>query len=316
MARAYRLQAEDCFYHITSRGNDRKQIYASDYDYRKFLEYVLTAKKRFDFYLYAYVLMPNHYHLLIKTRHANLSKIMHNINSSYTTYYNIKHNKTGHLFQGRYKSIVVDADSYFSTLTKYIHLNPVKAKMVELPEEYNWSSYKGYIEYRPDSYIDKDQVDKVLGIKAKEYRQFVIERIGEKEENPFKGVYGGFILGNASFIKDKLSALKEQVGNKDISHKRALRKYVSAEDINDLMKREYGQGFAELTKKRTRGIKDKKIAIYLLRRLAGLSNAEIGGLLGMNFSAVSKSALDIERAMANSKILQKEVNSLISKFEG
>ena len=316
MARAYRLQAEDCFYHVTGRGNDRKQIYASDYDYRKFLEYVLTAKKRFDFYLYAYVLMPNHYHLLIKTRHANLSKIMHNINSSYTTYYNIKHNKTGHLFQGRYKSIVVDADSYFSTLTKYIHLNPVKAKMVESPEEYTWSSYKGYIEHRGGSYIDKDQVDKVLGIKAKEYRQFVMDGIGKKEENPLKDVYGGFILGNASFIKDKLSALKEQVGNKDISHKRALRKYASAEDINDLMKREYGKSFAELIKKRTRGIKDKKIAIYLLRRLAGLSNAEIGGLLGMNFSAVSKSALDIERAMANSKILQKEVNSLISKFEG
>ena len=316
MARAYRLQAEDCFYHVTGRGNDRKQIYASDYDYRKFLEYVLTAKKRFDFYLYAYVLMPNHYHLLIKTRHANLSKIMHNINSSYTTYYNIKHNKTGHLFQGRYKSIVVDADSYFSALTKYIHLNPVKAKMVELPEEYNWSSYKGYIEYRPDSYIDKDQVDKVLGIKAKEYRQFVIERIGEKEENPFKGVYGGFILGNASFIKDKLNALKEQVGSKDISHKRALRKYVSAQDINDLMKREYGKSFAELTKKRTRGTKDKKIVIHLLRQLAGLSNAEIGGLLRMNFSAVSKAALDIEHTMANDIAINKEVNSVISKFEG
>jgi len=316
MARAYRLQAGDCFYHVTSRGDDRKHIYISDYDYRKFLEYVLIAKKRFDFYLYAYVLMPNHYHLLIKTRHANLSKIMHYINSSYTTYYNIKRNKTGHLFQGRYKSIVVDADSYFSVLTKYIHLNPVKAKMVELPEEYKWSSYRGYIESRGDGYIDKDQINKVLNINAKEYRQFVMDGIGEKEENPFKGVYGGFILGNASFIKDKLKVLKEQVGSKDISHKRALRKYVPAEDIDDLMKNEYGKSFEELAQKRTRGVKDKKIAIYLLRRLAGLSNTEIGGLLGMNFSAVSKAALDIEHTMAKNRALQKEVNSLISKFEG
>ena len=82
------------------------------------------------------------------------------------------------------------------------------------------------------------------------------------------------------------------------------------------MKGECGKSFAELIKKRTRGIKDKKIAIYLLRRLAGLSNTEIGGLIGMNFSAVSKAALDIERTIANDKMLQKEVNSLISKFEG
>lgn len=316
MARAYRLQSEDCFYHVTSRGDDRKQIYISDYDYRKFLEYVLTAKKRFDFYLYAYVLMSNHYHLLVKTRHANLSKIMHYINGSYTTYYNIKRNKTGHLFQGRYKSIVVDADSYFSVLTKYIHLNPVKAKMVESPEEYKWSSYKGYIEHRGDGYIDKDQVDKVLDIKAKEYRQFVMDGIGEKEESPLKGVYGGFILGNTSFIKDKLKALKEQVDGNEISHKRALRKYVSAEDINGLMKKEYGKSFEDLSKKRTRGVKDKKVAIYLLRRLAGLSNTEIGGLLGMNFSAVSKAALDVERTMTKDRALQKEVGSLISNFEG
>jgi putative transposase len=136
MARPYRLQAEDCFYHITSRGNDRKKIFLNDTDFEKFLEYILKAKEKYDFYLLAYVLMTNHYHFLIKTTKPNLSSIMHYINGSYTTYFNVKRGRTGHLFQGRYKSLVIDADSYFQELTRYIHLNPVRAKMVKNPEDY------------------------------------------------------------------------------------------------------------------------------------------------------------------------------------
>lgn len=135
MARPYRLQVEDCLYHITGRGDNRKKIYISSYDYEKFLEYLLIAKDKFKFYLHSYCLMGNHYHLFIETPQANLSRIMHYMNTSYTAYYNKKRNKSGHLFQGRYKSIVVDGDSYFLELTRYIHLNPVKAKIVSLPVE-------------------------------------------------------------------------------------------------------------------------------------------------------------------------------------
>ena len=161
MARPYRLESENTLYHITSRGNDRKNIYASEFDNEKFLEYVLKAKKRFKFRLYAYVLMTNHYHLLIETLQPNLSKIMHFINGSYTTYYNVKRKKAGHLFQGRYESIIVDKDSYFEVLTKYIHLNPVKARIVNVPEEYKWSSYRGFIGEVKDKYID-ELLEKIL----------------------------------------------------------------------------------------------------------------------------------------------------------
>ena len=89
--------------------------------------------------------MGNHYHLFFETTQPNLSAIMHFINTAYTTYYNIKRQRCGHLFQGRYKSILVDADTYFLELTRYIHLNPVKAKIATTPLEYQWSSYKGYL---------------------------------------------------------------------------------------------------------------------------------------------------------------------------
>jgi len=314
MARAYRLQAENTFYHITNRGDNRKRIYDSEYDYKKFLEYVLKAKKRFEFYLYAYALIPNHYHLLIETLHANLSKIMHYINSSYTTYYNVKRRKAGHLFQGRYRSIVVDSDSYFSELTRYIHLNPVKAKMVKFPEEYKWSSYNGYIEEKRDEYIDMDQINKILGMGNKEYGQFVMAG-KEKKEDLFKDVYGGFLLGSKTFIKTKLRECKEQIESRDMAHKKELRRYVSAEDIINVIKNESGKSFEELFEKRAREMKHKKIAIYLLREFGGLDNRGVGEILGMNFSAVSKAALDIEKKIAKDKSLKREVDTLISNFE-
>lgn len=149
MARPYRLQIEDGFYHVTSRGDDRKPVFKSEYDYRKFLEYLITAKEKFKFYVHAYCLMTNHYHLFLETTQANLSKIMQYINTAYTIYYNIKRKRVGHLFQGRYKSILVQADAYYSELTRYIHLNPVRAKIIDNPQKYLWSSYNSYIKDKP-----------------------------------------------------------------------------------------------------------------------------------------------------------------------
>ena len=121
MARPYRLQIENGLYHITSRGNERKNIYLDESDCEKFLEYLVKAKERYKIYLYAYVLMSNHYHLLIETTTENLSRVMHYLNTSYTSYFNWKHKRCGHLFQGRYKSILVDKEGYFMRLIRYIH---------------------------------------------------------------------------------------------------------------------------------------------------------------------------------------------------
>jgi len=204
MARPYRLQGENCFYHITSRGDNRKNIFISNYDFEKFLEYLLLAKDKYKFNLYAYCLMPNHYHLFLETLQPNLSKIMQYINTAYTVYYNKKRNKTGHLFQGRFKSLLVDEDSYFLKLTRYIHLNPVKAKIVDLPQEYKWSSFKGYIKPKADKYIDYPELNAYLGMKLVDYKDFVLSSIGKKDALLDK-VYDGFFLGSESFVKDKIA---------------------------------------------------------------------------------------------------------------
>ncbi len=251
MARPYRLQGENCCYHITSRGDDRKKIFVSDYDYQQFLKYLLNAKAKYNFYLYAYVLMNNHYHLLLETTQPNLSKIMHYVNSSYTTYYNLKCHKSGHVFQGRYKSILVDKDNYLLELTRYIHLNPVRAGMAKKPEEYKWSSYKGYLTKEGDGYIDKAQISQVIFLDTMSYREFNEEGINHKAD-PFKEVYGGFILGRTKFIKEKLKELKEQAAGGDYADQREIVGDIGIEEIAGVIAQEYGKELEELRQLKNR----------------------------------------------------------------
>ncbi len=315
MSRPYRLQGENCFYHITSRGDDRKSIFISGYDYQQFLKYVSQAKKKYHFYLYAYVLMSNHYHLLIETTQPNLSRIMHDINSAYTIYYNKKRNRCGHLFQGRYKSILVDKDNYLLELTRYIHLNPVRAKMVSRPEEYTWSSYQGYLKRAGDGVVDKEQVKKDIPLSGERYQQFVMEVTGEKA-TPFKDVYAGFILGKTKFIKEKLKYLKEVVTSQDFSYKGYITEQIGIEEIGQIIAEKYGKSIEELRQLKKHPVKEKKIAIYLLKRYSSLSNAEIGTHFGLSYSAVSKAVSSVEKQMTEEKGFRKEVEELISHFKG
>ena len=181
MARQLRIQFSGALYHITSRGNEKKDIFQRDDDRGKFLTYLKEAKERYRFLLYAYALMNNHYHLLIETPLANIAQIMHYINTSYTVYFNRKNRRYGHLFQGRYKAILVDKDNYLLELSRYIHLNPVRANLVTGPEDYRWSSYRDYIQVT-DGESGLAEVESILGyfsseagIDKYEYRRFVEE---------------------------------------------------------------------------------------------------------------------------------------------
>jgi len=141
VARPLRIEYEGAFYHVTARGNERKEIFFAGHDYAKFMDYLRETRDRYHFLLHCYVLMPNHYHLLIETPEGNISQVMHRLNASYTGYINRTRQRTGHLFQGRYKAILVDRDNYLLELSRYVHLNPVRAGMVSNPGDYPHSSY-------------------------------------------------------------------------------------------------------------------------------------------------------------------------------
>lgn len=158
MARKPRIEFEGAFYHVITRGNHRQKIFKEEGDFTRYLEIISDYKLQYKYRLYAFVLMNNHVHLLIETLEVPLSKILQGINQRYTMYFNKKYKTVGHLFQGRYKGILCDRDEYLLSLVKYIHLNPVRAKVVERMQEYWWSSHNSYAGKSGDEIIDRDQV--------------------------------------------------------------------------------------------------------------------------------------------------------------
>jgi putative transposase len=141
MARPLRIEFPDALYHVTSRGNERRAIFRSNHDRRAFLEFLGIAARRFGWSVTAWVLMTNHFHLVVQTPEPNLSRGMQWLNGVYASWFNARHRRSGHLLQGRFKSVLVDSQHYFAEVLRYVVLNPVRAKMVERPEDYRWSSY-------------------------------------------------------------------------------------------------------------------------------------------------------------------------------
>ncbi|MFQ5329858.1 MAG: transposase [Thermodesulfobacteriota bacterium] len=143
MARPLRIEYEGALYHVTSRGNAREPIYKDDEDRKTFLDTFQKVIKRYNWIAHAYCLMNNHYHLVIETPDGNLSKGMRQLNGVYTQAYNRSHKRVGHLLQGRYKAVVIQKESHLLEVCRYVVLNPVRAKAVKNPEEWEWSSYQG-----------------------------------------------------------------------------------------------------------------------------------------------------------------------------
>ena len=283
MARALRIEYEGAVYHVTSRGNERKKIFFTKRDYEKFKEYIDECKKKFNFVLHCYVLMLNHYHMLIETPDKNLQKIMHYINSSYSTYTNTKRKRIGPLFQGRYKAIIIDKDSYLLELSRYIHLNPVRAKMVKRPEEYVYSSYRSYIGERDEQIISKSCI---LGFfaggpsKARGgYKAFVESVLGKDMESPLKNVYGGGILGDEDFVNEVLATIEEgQLESQGIAHRKAFSPSIHVDAMLAGVSEHFGVPAEEVIRK---GSNLRKIYVYLLKKHTDTTNKKIGEILGL-----------------------------------
>ncbi len=183
MARPLRLEFPGALYHVTSRGNERRPIFRSDRDRRAFLDFLGQAAKRFGWSITAYVLMTNHFHLVVQTPDPNLSRGMHWFNSSYAGWFNRSKKRCGHLYQGRFKAPLIEREAYFAEVLRYVVLNPVRAKMVERPEDYKWSSYRATagLEAAPDWLDVKSALaffhpDRSTA--QADYREFVLAKIG------------------------------------------------------------------------------------------------------------------------------------------
>ena len=205
MARPLRIDFAGALYHLTSRGNERRNIFRSDHDRRMFLAFLGIAARRFGWSVTAWVLMSNHFHLVIQTLEPNLSRGMHWLNGKYAGWFNRTHDRCGHLFQGRFKAFLVDRENYQAEVLRYVVLNPVRAKMVERPEQYKWSSYRATagLEVAPDWF----DLDAALGLFGADhataqpaYRDFVLAKVG-CEERLWDKLVNQLYLGSEGWLK-------------------------------------------------------------------------------------------------------------------
>lgn len=206
MARPLRVQFPGATYHVTNRGNEQRPIFRSDDDYAAFLAFLAEAVRRFGWSVSAWVLMTNHFHLVIQTPSANLSEGMHWLETSYATWFNRRHSRSGHLFQGRYKSILVEDQTYLTRLLRYVVLNPVRANMVAQPEDYAWSSYRATagLEDAP-TWLDVAAALALFpgdgDVQRSAYRQYVLEMVG-KDDPLWAELQHGIFLGSAEWAKE------------------------------------------------------------------------------------------------------------------
>lgn len=306
MARPLRITFPGAFYHITSRGNEGKVVFKSKRDREKFLEYLESATRRYDALIHAYCMMDNHYHLMLETPSGNLSQIMRHINGAYTTYFNIKRKRSGHLFQGRYKAILVEIDEYAKELSRYIHLNPVRAGMVEKPEAYQWSSYPFYIgQKKAPEWLHREFILGYFGekesIAQKRYHDFVNTLLGEEYESPLKDVVSSTLLGNADFISYiKETFLSDKKPDKDLPALKELAPKALMQDIFDAVNESFSNN-AKLA---------RNVNMYLCQKYTGEKLKDIGRHFGISESGVSQAGRRVRTWMEKDKNLRREIGKL------
>jgi REP element-mobilizing transposase RayT len=275
MSRPLRIEYPDAVYHVTSRGNARSDIFHSDSDREAFLKILTSVVRRFNWLCHAYCLMDNHYHLLIETPDGNLSQGMRQLNGVYTQQYNWRHTKTGHVFQGRYKAILVDKDNYLLELCRYVVLNPVRAKMTEAPEQWKWSSYRCTAGMKqPPDYLTTNWLLGLFSQRKSEaqklYRKFVRGGMGLK--SPWQELQGQILLGKESFINEYKSLLYDKQPIKEIPR---AQRYLNRPRLSAL--------FGEECNKEER---NKRIHQAHIQH--GYTLKEIADHLGIHYTTVSK----------------------------
>jgi putative transposase len=276
MARPLRIEFADAVYHVTSRGNGRQKIFLDKQDNRKFLELFGKTLERFNWICHAYCLMVNHYHLMIETPDANLSKGMHYLNATFCQAHHRRHDTVGHLLQGRFKAIVVDRESYLLELARYVVLNPVRAGLVARPEDWPWSSFQataGLLVAEEFEFLTTAWLLGQFGpdetTARRRYLDFISSGIGL--DSPWPQLQSQLFLGKETFIEKLRDAIPEKTAVKEIPK---LQRYANRPQLKEI--------FADWKTK-----KKRDEAIVTSHVTYGYEQKEIANFLGIHYTTVS-----------------------------
>lgn len=320
MARPWRIEFEGALYHVLSRGNGGNDIVKDDRDRHLFLKTIGEMSERFEVDVFAYVLMANHYHLLLKTNRANLSKSMQWLGITYTQRFNLRHSRSGHLFQGRFKSIIVQNDAYLMRLSCYIHRNPLRSGIVKRLADYTWSSYKSYAYGRAfPEWLNTEPIFSRFNTadKNKAYRAKV-QDYAKEERKLWEDLRHGMIIGSKKFVDKIRKTYLPEKTHQEIPQQRNISK-----SIDPMLKLKEAARFLDCDLSRikqmpriTRAERDKRDLLVLsLWRTGVITNAEIGKLFGTSYSSVSHIVKSIKLRMKDDLSLKERSDNVYSLFK-
>ena len=321
MGRAWRIEYKGALYHILSRGNEQKDIFYDDQDRLLFLATIGEMAERFEIDVFAYVLMGNHYHMLLKTKRTNLFKSMQWLGVTYTRRFNLRHFRSGHLFQGRFKSIIVQNDAYLMRLSCYIHRNPLRAGIVKRLADYRWSSYKAYAngDKAPEWLITKQIFSQFKGMdKYKAYREKV-QRYAKEEKKLLEDLRYGMIIGSKNFVDKIRNTYLPEKPHKEIPQQRDL-----AKDVDPVVRLKEAAKILECDLNHFRQVPritkserdDRNLLVFSVWKTGILTNDRIGNLFGITYSSVSHIVKTVRLRIDKDRDLKGKYSKIYSLFNG
>jgi putative transposase len=289
MSRPLRLEFPGSLWHLTARGNERRPTFHDDGDRTYFLNLLADAVDRFKWIVTAFALMTNHYHVVIELTANTLSRGTQWLNGTYAQWFNRKYGRVGHLFQGRFNACLIDKETYFLEVLRYVVLNPVRAKLVALPHEYPWTSYaatSGQIE--PPAWLAVDEVLTLFApdrrLATEHYRRFVHEGIGG--QRPWDNVVGSMYLGPAEWLERVRCRVESKPRPND--HARAQRELLPRDMQDVLIAVSDVMAIPEHRIRRTRGGMPRAIAAWVGSKEAGLTNTAVAAALRLSPGRVTQ----------------------------
>lgn len=333
MTRPWRILYAGAKYHVTVRGNARQEVFHEERDYLRFIEQLSDGLEKDEIILYAFVLMPNHYHLFVETKHGNIQRFMQRLNTAYSMYHRYKHNQPGHCFQGRYGAKLVKGDDYILRLTRYVHLNPVKVaafkeKKVEVKiselDAFRWSSYRGYIGLPVgfDLKVDHRWLKMMNRSSEKRnkasYRKYVESCVSRTDDEIVQALeLSRYAVGRPKFIDQIEDELREVKVNKGVygDIKWPEGKILKLDDISGLVAGEFSIKETDLAGLSLNARLAKKVALEIGCRYSGLSERKVGEYFGYRGNgAVGKQRGRLKKLLDVDDRLKKRMDMIIKRL--
>jgi putative transposase len=311
MARKPRIHYPGAFYHVILRGNGGQEIFYSKADRSRFYLLLQEGIERYGHRFHAFCLMTNHLHLVVQVGDMPLAKILQNISFRYTRYINKKKKRNGHLFQGRYKAILIDADSYLLELVRYIHNNPLRTGLVNKPEQYQWSSHRAYLDKETVTWLTTDFVLSQFAKNEKKARQqfqaFCLKGGNEERREEFhQGTFDGRILGDDGFSENVLAMAKER-----------FHAPVSVEQLVKVVCKVYRMNEQAIVVpgKHQPGAEARAVVAYFAQEAGKPSLTELGKYFQRDPTAMSRAAGRLRERLANDRALTARLKKVKSSLK-